>query len=354
MIWFTVASLIPAALLGAACLWGGPFTWLAILSITVIVFGLDRYFQKTRQATSAPAGIVLTVSLALAHFSLWVLGIWAIGADTQLASWDKAFLAIGLGLYFGQVSNSNAHELIHSNTRSLRRIGTAIYCSLLHGHHVSAHLRVHHVHAATWRDPNSARLGEGFWRYLLRAARGELLEGYRAEAAMAQRATAPPGFHPYIAYGIGACVAFAAAGLIAGGKGVLVLLGIAAYAQIQLHLSDYVQHYGLERRVDNSGRVEPMGPQHSWNAPHWYSSAMMLNAPRHSDHHMTPARAFPALRHDPETMPTLPHSLPVIAVIALVPRLWRRVMDKRVRAWMGNTPPQDSDQKAGDFAHATQ
>jgi alkane 1-monooxygenase len=32
-------------------------------------------------------------------------------------------------------------------------------------------------------------------------------------------------------------------------------------------------------------------------------------------------------------MPKLPYSLPIMAVIALVPPLWRRVMDRRVAQW---------------------
>ena len=60
---------------------------------------------------------------------------------------------------------------------------------------------------------------------------------------------------------------------------------------------------------------------------------MTLNAPRHSDHHVTPARAYPALQLQAATMPMLPHSLPVMAVLALVPPLWRRIMDPRAARW---------------------
>jgi alkane 1-monooxygenase len=60
---------------------------------------------------------------------------------------------------------------------------------------------------------------------------------------------------------------------------------------------------------------------------------MMLNAPRHSDHHINPARPFPVLTLIPGQMPMLPHSLPVMAVLALVPPLWRRLMDKRALRW---------------------
>jgi alkane 1-monooxygenase len=61
----------------------------------------------------------------------------------------------------------------------------------------------------------------------------------------------------------------------------------------------------------------------------------MLNAPRHSDHHAHPARAYPALRlgaADTPGRPVLPRSLPVMATLAMVPPLWRRMMDPRVAA----------------------
>jgi alkane 1-monooxygenase len=184
-------------------------------------------------------------------------------------------------------------------------------------------------------DPNTAQLGEGFWGYLIRAWGAGFVAGKRAEDVLRRQSAAKttPLSHPYVDYVIGSGLALLAAALIAGFSGALALLLVSAYAQVQLYLSDYVQHYGLHRRIEPSGRPEPVGPQHSWNAPHWYSSAMMLNAPRHSDHHVNPARDYPSLRLTPGEMPILPHSLPVMAVIALVPPLWRRLMDKRARRW---------------------
>ena len=58
---------------------------------------------------------------------------------------------------------------------------------------------------------------------------------------------------------------------------------------------------------------------------------MMLNAPRHADHHVHPARPYPELRLSPDgRAPLLPYSLPVMATLALVPPLWHKVMDKRL------------------------
>ncbi len=342
MFWYATASLTPAALLALACLLGGAFPLLAVLSITVLVFFMDKLAHLPPPAQSS--GRALSLTLAAVHFPLLGLGVWALGTSGRLDLIDKLLIFTGLGLYAGQVSNSNAHELIHAAGRWPRRIGAAIYVSLLHGHHVSAHLKVHHVHAATALDPNSARQGEGFWAYATRALRGEFSAGLRAENIHRARAAAPPRLwsHPYVAYGAGSAAALALSLTVAGPGGLIAHLAIALYAQLQLLLSDYVQHYGLRRRTDTNGKPEPIGPQHSWNAPRWYSSAMMLNAPKHSDHHMRPARAFPALEVTPETMPVLPHSLPVMAVLALFPPLWRRVMDRRLSRWQKPARPSGS------------
>lgn len=331
MFWFAFASLTPAALLAAACLWGGLWSWAAVLSITVVVFFADKLPRDV--AVSDASGRGISLSLAMVHFPLLALGVWALAAGTHLDVLDKLLIFTGLGLFFGQISNSNAHELIHAQARPLRRLGATIYTSVLHGHHVSAHLRVHHVHAATDADPNSARHGEGFWRYCARAVTGEFTAGLRAENAHRARGTVHALSHPYIGYVLGGVGVLALSYACLGVKGLLMHAGIATYAQLQLLLSDYVQHYGLRRHMMANGKPEPVGPAHSWNAPKWYSSAMMLNAPRHSDHHMRPAKPFPALALDPAQMPMLPHSLPVMAVVALIPPLWRRVMDARVARW---------------------
>jgi len=340
---FVLASLTPAALLLTACLWGGVWPALAMGYMTVFVAVADRLGPEAmpRIEGAEAAANRLSVALGLAHLLLLPLGVRAIAAGPVLDPWGRVLTGLALGLFLGQVSHPNAHELIHRSARGLRRLGVAVYVTLLFGHHASAHPKVHHVHVATDRDPNSARLGEGVYRFFLRAWIGSFRAGLAAEtAARARRVGGARGLHPYAIYLGGAAATLAAAGLLAGGRGVAVLLALCAYAQAQLLLADYVQHYGLRRALDGAGKPEPAGARHSWNAGHWLSSSMMLNAPRHSDHHQTPGRAFPALRLEPDRMPMLPRSMPVMAVIALIPPLWRRVMDRRARVWgVDNSAP---------------
>lgn len=338
MLFFNLATLTPVALLSIAALRGGAWVLAALLWITVVTWAMDHLVARAaaRAAPGAefPSGDRLAVVLGGAHLLLLAVAVWAIGGPSGHGGWERAGLWAAFGLFFGQVGHPNAHELIHKTTRWRRTLGKAIYTSLLFGHHASAHVRVHHVHAATAQDPNSAPAGLGFWRFAMRAWPGSFRAGWRAETALRARGSTPRPWwsHPYTGHIGGALVTILAAAFIAGAPGILALLALASYAQLQILLSDYVQHYGLRRAARDNGQPEPVGPQHSWNAPQFWSSAMMLNAPRHSDHHLNPARPFPELRLG-DDMPVLPHSLPVMAAIALWPRLWRRVMDHRLAQW---------------------
>ena len=354
MYWFAIASLTPASLLLMACIFGGPWAWVALVFITALVALVDRLSLRTlplrEDGAAKRFARTLGVVLALVHFVLLAAGVRAIAVSPALSGAEALALALALGLFMGQVSNSNAHELIHAANRHLRALGVWVYISLLFGHHASAHPKVHHVHVATARDPNSARLGQGFYNFWPRAWVGSFRAGLRAENAARARSEGTPGAltHPYVGYVVGAALAIAMAWGLAGWAGVAVFLGLTGYAQMQLILADYVQHYGLRRRAGADGRPEPAGAGHSWNTPHWFSSAMMLNAPRHSDHHMHPMRLFPALRLDRRTMPVLPFSLPVMAGIAMVPPFWRKVMDPRVARWQGTHAAGGA--QAGDLA----
>lgn len=328
---FSIATLTPVILIAAGALWGGIWVVLSVLYLTGLTSLLDRLVQRISPASEFPSGTPLSVTLALCHFALLPLVVAGL-SSTWLGLPEKAGLFFAAGLFFGQVSNANAHELIHRGQRALHRLGMWVYITLLFGHHTSAHVLVHHRYVATPADPNTSRKGEGFYRYALRAWIGSFRAGYTAEAARLDRIGRAPWHNPYLIYIGGAVLCLVLAGLIGGMAAILAYLALAGHAQAQLLLSDYVQHYGLLRGTDAQGKPEPTTARHSWNSPHWFSSALMLNATRHSDHHAHPNRPYPALRL-PAEGPMLPRPLPVMASIALVPPLWRRVMDPQVERW---------------------
>ncbi len=90
-----------------------------------------------------------------------------------------------------------------------------------------------------------------------------------------------------------------------------------------------MEHYGLKRARGADGKYERCRPQHSWNANHLASNLVLFHLERHSDHHAFAARRYQSLRHY-EDVPQLPSGYFGMFVLAYVPPLWFRVMDRRV------------------------
>jgi alkane 1-monooxygenase len=319
---------VPMLALGAVQ--GGAWLWVALAYLTVFSFLMDRIgsmvnlpVPQDSDAPEFPAADALSAALAAVQIALLPLAIWALAVNLSGVQVVVAWAAFGL--YFGQIGNSNAHELIHRARKPLFWLGQWVFTLMLFGHHTSAHRLVHHVHVATPHDPNSARAGEGVYTFIPRAWIGSFRAGLAAERA---RDAARRGVNPYWIYVGGALGGLTLVWLWLGASGLAAYLALAAYVQAQILLSDYVQHYGLMRARRPDGRPEPVGPQHSWNGRQWFSSALMLNAPRHSDHHAHPARPYPALKL-PDGAAILPGPLPAMVALALFPPIWRRIMDPR-------------------------
>ena len=337
--YFAIVTLTPAMLLLAGGIWGGGWVFAALGWMILAAFAIDELAPEIdfrRAPVPLRGATALSVVLALAHFALLFLAVRLVsgagGGSPGPGMRLVAFLAFGL--FFGQVSNANAHELIHRRERGLFRLGEWVFISLLFGHHVSAHRLVHHVHVATDRDPNTARAGESFYHFLPRAWFGSFREGLRAEAA--RRGGRAMAAGPYARYLGGALALLALSWRLAGWPGVAAHLALAGYATVQILLSDYVQHYGLSRALSRkgargrrAGAPEAVSAAISWDAPQRISALFMLNAPRHSDHHMHPARPYPALEL-PDEAGRLPHPLAIMGALALCPRRWRQVMDARL------------------------
>jgi alkane 1-monooxygenase len=343
---FAIAALLPLPLLAAGALQGDVWLWLAFLYMGVLTIVLDQLVPLITGAAEGiefPAADVLLVSVAIGLLAALPVTVWAIAGDSTLDTGERVLLFFAASFWFGQVGHPAAHELIHRPRRDLFRLGAAVYAALLFGQHASAHRLVHHRHVASAADPNTARAGEGFYRFAWRAWKGSFRKGLEAETELRARGAAT-GIHPYAAYLACSIGALILAILIAGVPGLLVWVLLSLHVQGQILLSDYVQHYGLIRLTRPNGRLEPVSERHSWNAPHWFSAMVMLNAPRHSDHHANPSRPFPALRLPAETeAPTLPWPLPLACAIALVPPLWRRAIGPHLARWRPlATPAKDT------------
>jgi alkane 1-monooxygenase len=337
-----MASLLPLALIGLGLATGGLWLWAAFLYMSLLTILLDQIIPLVpgqSDQTEFPGADLLLAAIGLGALILLPTATWAIAGSANLTAPERILTLFATGFWLGQVGHPAAHELIHRPNRWLFRLGAAVYVVLLFGQHASAHRLVHHRFVASDQDPNTARAGESFYRFARRAWTGSFRTGLAAETALRARAS-NAGPHPYALYITGSLAALVLAILIAGLPGLLAWTGLALHATSQILLSDYVQHYGLTRAHQPDGKLEPVGPSHSWNTVHWFTAAMMLNAPRHSDHHLNPSRPFPALRL-PDDAPRLPWPLPLACALALVPRRWHRALKPHLARWR-ETRPKDT------------
>ena len=117
------------------------------------------------------------------------------------------------------------------------------------------------------------------------------------------------------------------------GVGILPYLVVQAVVGFSLlEVVNYMEHYGMRRQkvgVGERQRYERVDPSHSWNSNNVATNVLLYHLQRHSDHHANPTRRYQTLR-DYEESPVLPTGYAGMILLALVPPLWRRVMDARV------------------------
>lgn len=256
---------------------------------------------------------------------------WYAGTQAMEAS-EWAALILSVGVVNGGLAINVAHELCHRPARLEQGLAKALWASVGYLHFHVEHRLGHHASVATPLDPATARLGEPVYAFWPRSIAGGFASAWQQERARLA-AQGLSGAHNLALWGLvlpPACAA--AAGLLWGPGAAALFLGQAAAAILVLETVNYLEHYGLERRLVGPGRYERVGLAHSWNASQRLTNWLLLNLQRHSDHHANPGRRYPVLRAF-EDAPQLPAGYGLMVLVALVPPLWHHLMDSRALAW---------------------
>ena len=288
----------------------------------------------------------ITLIWAPVQFGLLCWMLWYVPRAEHLGLLEKVVMFFGMGVISGTVGINYSHELMHQKDRGERFLGDALLAMVLYSHFRSEHLRVHHLYVGTPRDPVTARYNEGFHRFFFRVLPGCLRSAFRAEKALLARKGRPwtDRSNPFWRYWLLQGFMLLLAVLLSGWVGLALFVWQAFVAIWQLELVNYVEHYGLTRKHMGEGKYEHVKPQHSWNAAQKASNWLLINLQRHSDHHYKPDRRFPLLQtYSHADAPQLPYGYPLMTMAAMVPPLWRRVMNPRVRRWREMYYPEITD-----------
>jgi alkane 1-monooxygenase len=277
--------------------------WLLLLSVLLIFVALDSALGKQVADVTAAGEALLARFLPWLYIVLQLaLILWGAVAASRAASLaDIIALAVAIGAAAGTFGMLAAHEAIHARHPAERALGLAMLAAIGYMHFRISHVQGHHRFAATWTDPATARRRAPFFAHRL------------CRYLAIQTAMVP------------------ALLLVLGVKALLYQLAMSVVAVLLLELFNYVAHYGLLRRVLADGSLEKLGPQHSWNVRRRFNNWALFNGGQHIDHHRSPARRYQRLVAVPEA-PLLPAGYAGSLMLALVPPLWRRAMERRLDA----------------------
>lgn len=336
----------------AALRYSGPFLFLAsipllhawapaapFLTVVLILFSLvlaERFSPANVKPFDPKTGHllpVLYIPLQLA-VTLWAAHRVAM---PDAGGWEAASLAISVGATTGIFGVLAAHEMVHSRSRAKRALGLVMLSGMTYRHFDIAHVYGHHRWAGTERDASTARRGENLYAFFMRTLVRQVAMAHEFEVRRC--AKKPFAKLRNRLWRDAAIMAAIYAALCYGwGLWAAAFLALASFVGIfVLEVFNYVAHYGLMRNRSADGTIEPMSHRHAWNSSAPAANLLIFNMGRHSDHHARAAAVYETLK-PMDGAPELPGSYAGSIVMALIPPLWRKVMDGELDRLAARSP----------------
>ena len=268
--------------------------------------------------------IVLPCIIFLIVFGLYVV------TDPRVSLLTAAALGAAVGMSGGSIGITTAHELIHRQNKYMRGIGVVLLVLCCYGHFRIEHVYGHHKHVATKEDPATARRGENFYFYFIRCVISSVISSWDIEKNMLQKKNISTFslqnrmIHYFVLESLFLIIAY----MIAGFNGLIFVLAHSFVSIMLLELVNYIQHYGLERKIEN-GKYERFTDHHSWNSRHISANWSTFNLGLHAEHHQSASKHYPLLSQE-EKVIEMPANYSVMLMMALVPPIWFLVMNRKI------------------------
>jgi alkane 1-monooxygenase len=333
-------AFIPTACAYLAVFWGGAWSFAAIIFAFIGIPLMELFTsndgdnltseQENSKLINRFFDVLLYLNLPLLYLLIWFY--FNRIAEGGLEVYEMIGMTFSVGVVVGSLGINVAHELGHRNTWYEQVMSKALLLSALYMHFFIEHNRGHHLKVATVEDPATSRYGENIYAFWFRSTINSYLDAWKLEATRLNRegAAVLSLNNEMLRFQLIQIGYLSIIGLIFGWQMVLFAIAIAIVGFLQLETVNYIEHYGLERKKMPNGRYEHVQPHHSWNSNHDMGRIFLYELTRHSDHHFKANRKYQVLRHFEEA-PQLPTGYPGSMLIALVPPLWFKMMNGRVK-----------------------
>ena len=236
-------------------------------------------------------------------------------------------MTLGMGVISGNIVNL-AHELGHRKNMFKQIMAKLSLMQILMMDFFIYHNHTHHKWVATDKDPGSADRGENFYSFFIKDVFGNVVSAWKVEVKRLNGKNYPPitWANQLIQYSICQGLFLYVILYFYGMEGLMFTSICSLFAHFVLSQLNYIQHYGLRRKKRVNGKYEKPGLEHAWNNPSFWSSAMLFQLSRHSDHHYKASIPYQVLK-DYKGSPRHPFGYPLMMIIALIPPLWFKVVD---------------------------
>jgi len=244
---------------------------------------------------------------------------------------EIAGMTTSMGMMCGVFGINIGHELGHRVNRYEKLVGELLLLSSLNTHFLPYHNLGHHKNVATPSDSATARKGEVVFLFWIRSNFTSYVQAWQIETKRLNKKGLPfiSIHNRMLVYLI------AQIGLIAliyfqfGFVGMVAFLGAAVFGVLLLETVNYIEHYGLLRKMNDKGVYERVKPWHSWNSDHIIGRVLLFELSRHSDHHYLASKKYQILDSYEES-PQMPTGYPGMMMLALFPPLWFKIMNSKV------------------------
>jgi alkane 1-monooxygenase len=242
-------------------------------------------------------------------------------------------MTLSMGVISGNIVNL-AHELGHRKNRFKQIMAKLSLMQILMMDFFIYHNHIHHKWVGTDKDPGSAKRGENFYLFFFQDVCGNTISAWEAEVKRLAGKKYPPitWANQILQYSICQGAFLYIITLLFGFEGLGYTLICSFFGHFVLSQLNYIQHYGLRRKKHKNGKYEKVTYRHAWNNPSFWSSVMLFQLSRHSDHHYKASIPYQVLKEH-EDSPHHPFGYPVMMLLALFPPLWFYIMNPLVKEY---------------------
>lgn len=310
-----------------------PIFAFVIIPVLELIFPVD-----TKNLTSEAIGHnlkktifdwLLYLNVPIVYGSIF-FGIYE-ATRAPIETYELVGMIISVGIVLGVNGINVAHELGHRQATNERFLGKALLLPSLYMHFFIEHNFGHHLNAATQEDPATARYNQTVYSFWFTSVCRQYVGAWKIQNKLLK--TNNQRFlsvnNDMFWYTVLQLSYLTSVLLVFGRIGLLFSISAGIIGVLLLESVNYIEHYGLLRLKTKSGRYERVKEKHSWNSNHVIGRIVLYELTRHSDHHFKSSKKYQVLDCHDES-PQMPFGYPTSMVLAMLPPLWFRIMNKRV------------------------